>query len=286
MIRLHDGRRLGYADYGEGDGAPVFAFHGTPGSRLMLRVADEPAKRLGIRLIAPDRPGFGLSNLQPGRTLVDWPDDLVQLADALGIRRFSVAGISGGGPYAAACAWKIAGRLDQVAIISGVGPVAGAELTPGLAWRHRALFGVSERAPRLTRRALRLGELAWKRAAGLAFGTVLAFAAPVDRPILRRESVRRALTDGIKEAFREGSAGLAHELALFARPWAFSLRQIEIPVRLWHGEADRLVPVAMGRHLAAAIPRCRAEFLPDAGHAWIFAHAEELLRALGAPDRA
>lgn len=282
MVRLRDGRRLGYAEYGDPGGSPVFAFHGIPGSRLMLRVSHEPARRQSIRLIAPDRPGFGLSNPQPGRTVADWPDDLLELADQLHIARFGVLGFSGGGPYAAACAWRIPDRLRQVAIVSGLAPVAGAEATPHLPWRNRLLLRLGDRAPRLTRGALGLGALTWKRAPGLAFGIALAFSAPPDRPIVRRPLVRSAIVDGIREGVREGSSGMAHELRLFARPWGFSLREIRRPVRLWHGEADRLVPVDMGRHLADLLPACRAEFVPGAGHAWFFAHPEELCRALAA----
>ena len=151
VLRLSDGRRLGYAGYGDCHGAPVMFFHGTPGSRRVARWADQAARRHGIRLIAPDRPGFGLSDFQPGRTLGAWPKDVVELADALRLERFAVAGVSGGGPYVAACAWRLADRLSHAGIISGMGPID-----------DPALAGCS--AARLSRR-LRRGPPAARRSA-------------------------------------------------------------------------------------------------------------------------
>jgi pimeloyl-ACP methyl ester carboxylesterase len=110
-IRLRDGRRLGYAEWGDPGGRPLLYFHGWPGSRVEGRLGDEAAKAKGVGMIALDRPGMGLSDYQPRRTLVDWPDDVIQVAAALGLDRFAVLGISGGGPYAAACAWKLSEQL-------------------------------------------------------------------------------------------------------------------------------------------------------------------------------
>ena len=123
-IRLPDGRRLGYAEYGDPAGKPVLHFHGTPDSRLegTLPSVAEAAARLGVRLILPDRPGIGLSDFKPGRAILDWPADVLALADALNLPRFALMGLSGGGPYAAACAYKIPQRLTRVGIISGVAP--------------------------------------------------------------------------------------------------------------------------------------------------------------------
>src|SRR3954465_14232198 len=124
-IRLRDGRRLGYAEWGGLGGPPVLYFHGWPGSRLEGRLADEAARGEGVRLIALDRPGMGLSDYQPRRRLVDWPDDVLQLATALGLERFAVLGISGGGPYAAVCAWKLPEQLTRAEIVSSLAPLDG-----------------------------------------------------------------------------------------------------------------------------------------------------------------
>src|SRR5262249_37258319 len=100
LITLADGRRLAFCEYGAPQGKPVFSFPGWPGSRLEARLAAPTARRFNARLIAVDRPGFGRSDFKKRRTLVDWPGDVAKLADALGLDRFSIAGVSGGGPYA------------------------------------------------------------------------------------------------------------------------------------------------------------------------------------------
>ncbi len=122
QIKLRDGRSLGYAEYGTPVGKPVFYFHGFPSSRLdwPLFDTDAIAARLNARIIAADRPGYGLSDFKRGRKILDWPDDVVELADALQIDRFAVLGISGGGPYAEACSFKIPQRLSATAIVCGM----------------------------------------------------------------------------------------------------------------------------------------------------------------------
>src|SRR5262245_24684441 len=99
VIRLKDGRLLGYAEYGASSGAPVIFFHGMPGARVEGALAHEAAARANVRLIVPDRPGYGLSDFQPRRRIIDWQRDVAELADALSLERFGVGGISGGGPY-------------------------------------------------------------------------------------------------------------------------------------------------------------------------------------------
>src|SRR5919109_4568041 len=136
-IRLRDGRQVGYAEWGDPGGQPLFYFHGWPGSRLEGRLGDQPAKAKGIRLIALDRPGMGLSDHQPRRRLVDWPDDVIQVAAALGLDRFAVLGISGGGPYAAACAWKLSDRLTGAGIVSGLAPLDVPGVIAGMSRRNR-----------------------------------------------------------------------------------------------------------------------------------------------------
>jgi pimeloyl-ACP methyl ester carboxylesterase len=147
VLRLKDGRMLGYAEYGDPSGTPVFAFHGFPGSRITFRIADDAARRRGVRIIAPDRPGMGLSTFQPGRNLLDWPQDVGELADALGIDRFAVAGVSGGGPYVAACAFALRARVTVAAIISGIGPLRRGEDTKGMLPTNRLIFGAQRWVP-------------------------------------------------------------------------------------------------------------------------------------------
>jgi pimeloyl-ACP methyl ester carboxylesterase len=280
VLRLSDGRRLGYAEYGDPGGAPALFFHGTPGSRRVASWADRAAKRRGIRLIAPERPGFGLSDFQPGRRLAAWPADVVELADALGLARFAVAGVSGGGPYVVACAAKIPGRLTHAAIISGIGPLDDPALAAELPRAWRAGFAVARRLPAALRAALGLGRLGLHHAPRCVLASVAGSLPEVDRAILRRPQVRALLLDDAREALRHGTRGAVQELLLFSRPWGVPPSQIRMPVRLWHGQADAQVPLPIARRLAAALPDCRASFLPDAGHLWVLDHLDEVLATL------
>ncbi len=279
VLRLADGRLLGYGDFGDPAGAPLMMFHGYPGSRISASIGHEAAARAGVRIIAPDRPGMGLSTFQPGRRIIDWPADVVQLADALGLGRFAVGGISGGGPYAAVCALRLAGRLNGAAIISGVAPFDTPDAAQGMNRMNRIMFTIAGRAPWLARVPMLLAQLAL-RSPDRAIERSLAALPDADRAIMRRPDVRTAFVSDFVEAFRAGVRGPAWELVLYARPWGFRLEDIAMEVTLWQGEADRNVPAAMGRYQAAAIPRCRATFFPGEGHLLIIDRMEEILGAV------
>ena len=154
FVSLPDGRRLAYAEYGDPQGHPTFYFHGLPGSRLEAILAADSAARAGIRLIASDRPGIGGSDPQPRRTLLDWPADVLRLADHIGIPHFSVVGVSGGAPYAAVCAYAIPERLDAVMIVSGVAPFDEHEPLDPMIWLSKVAVRSDQTIPTLLRAVL------------------------------------------------------------------------------------------------------------------------------------
>ena len=279
-LPLRDGRNLGFAVYGDPDGSPEFFLHGFPGSRLEARTADKVAARLGIRVIALDRPGFGLSDFKPGRTIADWPDDLAEAADILGVDRFPVIGLSGGGPYAAACAISIPHRLTSVAIVSGMGPLHTPGATDGMSRSGRVFFALAPRLPGVTRLAMWwIGRQA-RHDAGRLLDKMSAGLPPADKAILARPDVRQTFRDDIAEAFRHGRRGPAWELSLLAQPWGFPLEDIKMEVHIWHGEADVIVSPSMGRHLASAIPKSRPRFYPGEGHSLVVDRMDEIQAAL------
>jgi pimeloyl-ACP methyl ester carboxylesterase len=261
---------------GRPHGKPLLYCHGWPSCRAEGRLADQPAKASRVRMIAPDRPGIGLSDFQPRRRLVDWPDDAAQLADALGLARFAVLGVSGGGPYAAACAWKLPQRLTGAGIVSGFGPLDVPGATAGMTRQNRLLFRVVGRLPVLPRLLMGLTAVqARRRPDRLLDRTSVA---AVDRAGWQR--VREVFQASLPETFRAGGRGPAWELRLYARPWGFGLQDVRMPVHLWHGEQDANAPVAMGRHLAAAIPDCRTRFYPGEGHLHFVERLPEVLRTV------
>jgi pimeloyl-ACP methyl ester carboxylesterase len=145
VLELKDGRKLGYAEYGDLNGKPMFHFHGHPGSRLEARLFGEKPKEHGVHIISVERPGIGLSDFLHKRTLLDWPDDIIELADHLGLDKFVVEGMSGGGPYAVACAYKIPERLTCCGIIAGMGLINWSR--KGMMLSNRISFFISRRLP-------------------------------------------------------------------------------------------------------------------------------------------
>jgi pimeloyl-ACP methyl ester carboxylesterase len=280
-LRLEDGRLLGYAVYGDPEGWPIFYFHGFPGSRLEAQLADRVAARMGIRLIAVDRPGFGLSDFKPRRTIFEWPDDVVKIADALGMNRFATIGVSGGGPYAAACALKIPQRLTAVAIVCGLGPLDTPNGTDRMIRTNHLIFFLGRRLPWLAKISLwRIAYQVRRNPEGTLRRMIVALPDP-DKAVLARPEVKTAMKDNVVEAFRGGSRGAACELLLYTRPWGFLLEDIATRVNLWHGEQDVSVPPTMGQYQARTIPNCRAIFYPGEGHfSLVINHMEEVLSSL------
>jgi pimeloyl-ACP methyl ester carboxylesterase len=277
-IQLGDGRRLGYAEWGDPGGAPLFYFHGWPGSRVEGRLGDEAAKANGVRLIALDRPGMGLSDFRDGRTFAGWPADVLQVADALELDRFAVLGISGGGPYAAACASMLSDRLTRAGIVSGLAPLNVPGASAGMGRRNRLAFQLVGHLAVLRR--ILMGAMAVSVARGPDRVLERGVAATVDKKYLRRPEVREILVESLSDAFRSGSRGPAWEMGLYARPWGFRLEDIRTPVDLWHGEEDANAPVAMGRYLAASIPESRASFYPGEGHLHFVDRLPEIVAAV------
>lgn len=277
-IKLRDGRWLGYAEFGDPAGLPVFSLHGNPGSRLTHHPDDTVARAMGARIITVDRPGYGLSTFKPRRRLVDFPDDVAALADALGVARFAVMGGSGGGPYAAACAWRLPARVTRLALLSSVAPLDVPGITRGMARQNRRSFLAARYLPwPLLRAVYELQGRVIARDPNLLIEQLSRVLPEPDLEALARPDVYAVTAASTREAFRQGGRGLAWDSALLARPWGFDLGEISVPSALWHGARDVLAPIAMGRYLGGAIPNCRATFLPDEGHLLLYSHWPEVL---------
>ncbi len=284
-IRLPDGRILGFAQYGAPDGVPLFFFHGIGASRLTRHPDERFATALGVRLITIDRPGIGLSSPKPGRRLIEWPDDVAALADALHIERFAVLGWSGGGAHALACAYKIPARLLSVGLASSVAPLAGAESGGHLTAQWRTVAYTAHYIPWLMRC------LAWQQGIQLRrqpqrfVERIIQAFPPCDHTVLAAPGMRQMMLETTLELYRQGSRGLYDDMLVLSRPWGFRLENITVPVQLWHGEADTILSPAFARFLVRTLPSCRATFYPTEGHFLCFAHWQEMLQALTSPMR-
>ncbi len=278
-ITLPDGRLLSYAEYGNSAGRPVFYFHGTPGSRLE-RAPLSPGRPLTpVRLIVPDRPGYGCSSFQPGRQLPDWPADVERLADALGIVEFAVVGVSGGGPHAAACAYSLPHRVTGAALVSSLAPTNRPGGLDGLGPWTRTAFRLGRYLPWLLRPLM--ARMADPRDSAAAFeagqwGNLC----PSDRVILGRPEVGQMMAQSFRESARQGVRAYAQDVTIFARDWGFDLGAMVPLVHLWHGDSDTILPPHMGYHLAAAIPRNRFTAVSGGGHFMVVDMLEQVFAAI------
>lgn len=267
-MRLDGTRRISYLSLGPETGFPVLALHGTPGSRFKFRVAAAHAHRLGLRVISLDRWGYGGTDRHPAPSLPAFAADIATFADALGIGRFAVIGVSGGGPYATAVAACLPERVAALALVAPVGPMYGEDHT-AISRFHRFCFGPFARsrfAPRLVfgglRRVLQFSP---------DFGMRIAMAAvpAADRRVLATSGVSERLAAAFAEGLKSGADGPAIDLSLFGRPWELQLGTVSAPSRLWIGTADRNVPMVAARRLAERLHDCSFVELAGEGHLWV-----------------
>ena len=269
IITLKDGRKLGYGEFGDSKGKPIFHFHGYVGSRLEGKMFEEKVLlQHGVRIISVDRPGIGLSDFKPKRTLLEFPDDIVELADALGFDGFVVEGISGGGPYALACAYKIPDRLITCGVIAGMGPI---ELgTKGMMRSNRILFFLAKRFSWLFKILIKSQGKAFANTEKVkkAFQKSANKLPKPDKKLILDPEFQNIMIEEAAEAFHQSPKGPVYEGKIYVRPWGFNLEDIsrDLRVYLWHGELDVNVPITMGHTMCNAIPNCEGKFYPNEAH--------------------
>lgn len=259
-VELPDGRKLGYAHFGSPSALPVFYFHGWPGSRLEAGFFNIP----NVQMIGVDRPGYGLSDPHHNRKLAHWPRDIEHLADHLGHDRFAVVGMSGGGPYAAACAHYFTKRAIKVAIIAGLGPPEA----PGMSGnRVGFLLDLGQSQLRSTVLMSVMRTLIRIPAAEKHFERIKRQMprASKDADAMTPEFLRMLLAS-FREGLRSSAKGPASDARVYGEPWHFALSDIKVPVSVWHGTHDAQVPVSIGKHYAAHIPNAHATFAEQEGH--------------------
>lgn len=282
LVHLRDGRALGYLAVGRRDGPLVLHCHGSGSSRLEGLFFAEAADKLGVWVVAPDRPGIGRSDPWSYANPLSWAEDAVQLCDHLGAQRFAVQGLSNGGPYALACARALAGRVTACGLISTVSS-PDLIIREGPLWM-RALWRFARRHPRMFRAYIRMVVPDRALTVTAAERTIKAtgrWMSRADRLAFGTPDARGLLARTLAEHRRQGSVGGRYEVEVGMRPWGFAPQEVTVPVRLWHGEDDRVMPVAPARALAALLPHCTSSFLPGEGHFSIVAtRSVEILAAM------
>jgi pimeloyl-ACP methyl ester carboxylesterase len=222
-----------------------------------------------------------MSSFQPGRTLLDWPKDVEVLAAHLGLSRFLVAGVSGGGPHALACAGRLRNQVAACALLSSAAPFDDPAVWKGMGRGNRFVFTLARRAPALLTAVMWLGARTQRDPDHKRFVARAArLLPPADVEVLRDPEIFAILIAASQESTRKGVRGVVHEAVMFARPWGFSGADVTAPVFLWQGGKDRNVPLAAGEWLAAEISGCAAHFEPDAGHLFTLTRWHEIEDAL------
>ncbi len=285
-IELPDGRTLAYLDIGDPEGRPVFYFHGGPGSRLEGLIFDELNQQFGIRMIALDRPGYGLSDFQEDRTYLDWPDDVSELADQLDIDRFGVLGWSSGGPYAAAVAHGIPQRLTVAAIVAGEAPYSSDDLPQSVLTSatfsgsgvNKLFIWSANNGPWLMRtlfRAMRI--MFFRDPAGLMESEGGDMSAKDIHFFTRGEYTASSV-----EAFRQGAEGVTRDFTIERIDWPFKLENIHAQkVLVFHGEEDGGVHPKIAEYVCMRIPSCEeATIYPGEGHSVVYYRYEEIIQAM------
>lgn len=228
-ITLSNGRKLGYAEYGDPSGKPLFFFHGWPSSRLRTQAMDEAAQEANVRIISTDRPGYGNSDYKHDRTILDWPKDVTELADKLRIDKFAIEGVSGGGPYAAACAYAIPDRITRAGIVVGLAPTYAPDILEDMDWIYRVGWENYSKYPLLATLGAWYQQILTRH---FTKATALNFPARADQDAVKAFQGKEELDN--KEAFRQGIKGAEKDLLLYTSDWRFELSNIVARTFLWY----------------------------------------------------
>ena len=288
-IAVGDDRQIGFAEFGDPQGRAVFWLHGTPGARRQIPMeARVYAEQRQIRLIGIDRPGIGSSTPYQYDAVFAFADDLRTIADTLGIDKMEVIGLSGGGPYALACAAAMPDRVVAAGVIGGVAPTMGSDAIAGgvmgsVGLRVAPLLQVAGGPIGLAASVLiRLIRPLASPAADL-YGRV---SPEADRRLLARPEIKAMFLDDLLNGSRKQMAAPFADVVVFARDWGFRLDEVKVPVRWWHGDHDHIVPFDHGLHVVARLPDVEMYHLPGESHLAGLGRAEEILSTMiGVWDR-
>lgn len=276
-------RRLGFAEFGDPQGRPIFWLHGTPGARRQIPLeARSFAEKNRIRLIGVDRPGIGSSTPHEYRKVIDFAQDLRTIADTLGIDKMQIIGLSGGGPYTLGCAAAMPDRVVAVGVLGGVAPTRGVDAIGGGVMGKVGL----PVAPVLERVGTPLSLVATglirliKPVAEPALYLYASISPEGDRRLLVRPEFKAMFLDDLLNGSRKQLAAPFADVVVFARDWGFRLDEVKVPVRWWHGDCDHIVPFEHGKHVVALLPDAEFYALPGESHLGGLGEAEAIMATM------
>ena len=274
VLNLKSGRTIGFAEYGKVEGYPLIFCHGTPGSRFGHYGLDQFSLASNIRLIVPERPGYGLSQPYEWTYRVSgWASDLKCLLAALSVERFSIIGFSNGGAYALATASAMPDQIESLTLISSTAPIENLPTLAGMRPQNLAMLNMVQNNIAMLRQQL----------SGMAKNPELAYLAlrdsyqDVDQQYLNNSHVNRLIRKDLNTALSAGINGLIDDLVAYAKPWELDLSSIHVPVDLWHGMADGNAPMVMADYLTQVLPECTSHLMANEGHISITQHWSDIL---------
>jgi len=278
--KLEDGRTLGYTEYGDPTGKPVFHFNGSGGSRLEHPVDKSILSELEIRYISTDRPGHGNSTPQPDRELLDWPDDISSLADQLGIDKFFILGWSAGGPHALACAYKLPDRVISAALVCGLAPPDRPKPYLGYSGALKLVMFLGRNFPKLVYVFRRMIAKSINKPSNDIGDKFVKSLPKVDQKPFENIKVKEMLVADIKEGYKQGGDGPARDDIIINFPWKFDLRKIQVRFDIWQGDKDKNIPMNQGQYQANLLPKSNLHLLEDKGHMLLLDEWKNILAKL------
>ena len=267
ILALSDGRQLSYKKYGAVNGTPLLYLHGLPGSRLECQLIDQPARHLSISVVAVDRPGYGSTTALTSDSLLAWTADIDQLATHLGWPQFAIIGFSGGAPCALTCAYQLAERVTRVALIAGLGPIYEPVLLHDMGPVARTSFFMARHAPKLLEFIVGFPLTMLARyKPQLLINTLAVINGQPDKRSLQRKDNYNAFLHSLPVCFAQGAKGAMQDLKIFQQQWEVPFGDINMPVWLWHGDRDKVVPIQHSECLARLLGNSRFICVPGEGH--------------------
>jgi len=279
-LELKDGRKLGFAEYGDPDGKPVFHFNGSGGSRLERPADLSILIELGIRYISTDRPGHGNSSPKPDRELKDWPDDVASIADHLCIDKFYVLGWSAGGSHALVCAYKMTERVIAGAIVSGLAPPDRPKPYEGYKGFLKLMMILGRKFPNLVYTFRRMAAKQINKPSGKIGDKFVNSLPEVDQKPFKNPEVKEMLIADIKEGYKQGGNGPARDDIIINSPWKFDIKEIQTRFDIWQGDSDKNVPVNQGKYQAELLPNNNFHLLKNKGHMFLLDEWKNVLSEL------
>ncbi len=277
-IVLKDGRQLTYCDQGNPQGKQVLLLHGTPGYSIFWNQLPGFAEACEhFRFITVDRRGYGTSDYKKDHTFLNYVDDIDELMNHLQVDQTIVMGVSGGGPYALACGYKIPERVKQVVIVSSAGPSGVKEIEDSISSTNRIVYKIARNLPWLMNLNMRL-LISWQTKNLTKFLQKMSYKlSGPDEEAINRRDVQEIMKDIYLNSYQKTWKGYARDVILQANDWGFDLSQIKPKVLIFQANEDTSSPPAVGDYFSQMIPNSQLFYYDNAGHLWHFLHLREIL---------